>query len=62
MMTILVVAVGGLVLLYALYLGKDVKLSLRLLGTAAALEVRDRRVHHNRAVRRGRGSGGQTRH
>lgn len=48
MMTILMVAVGALVLLYALYLGKDVKLSLSLLGTAAALEVTDRRVRYNR--------------
>ena len=40
--TILVAAVA-IILLYALYLGKDVKLSFRLPGTAAALEVVDQR-------------------
>ena len=36
---VMVLAAGVVVVLYALYLGKDVKLSLKLLGTAAALEV-----------------------
>ena len=35
----MVLAAGVVVVLYALYLGNDMKLSLKVLGTAAALEA-----------------------
>ena len=42
-MTVLLVVVVAIVLLYAIHLGRGVKLSVRLPGTGASLEVGDGR-------------------
>ena len=54
-MTALWVVVVAIVLLYAIHLGRGVKLSVRLPGTGASLEVSDgRRAEWAEILRRGR--------
>ena len=48
-MTVLLV-VGAMILIFAIYLGRDVKFSVNVWGTRASLEVSDQHAGHTQTV------------